>query len=156
MVSRPGEGKQFTIVQRSGTGKLLDIIQKLMDTEAEASRPSRQGQYEIAPPNYEARVRRSQIISGRDCFVLELTPKSKSKYLIEGTAWVDKSTYGIVRLDGTTAASLSIWVGNPRVIDDFQQVRGIWLPVHTQAVSSTMLLGESRLEIRYTDHQVTQ
>ena len=143
-------------MQRSGTKRLVDIIEKLIATEAESSLPSRLGQDEIGPSSYDARVRGSEIVAGRDCHVLELKPKSRSKYLIGGTAWVDKNTFGIVRLDGTTSGSLSIWVGTPHVIQDFAQVGGIWLPTHMKSISSTLLLGESRFEIRYTDYQVVE
>jgi hypothetical protein len=149
---RPGEGKHFTILQRSGTEKLIGIIEKLIELEAESSR---QGQHVIGPSNYHARLRGTENVAGRDCYVLDLTPKSKSKFLIEGAVWVDQATYGIVRLDGSTAASISIWVGSPHVIENFTQVSGVWLPNHTQSVSTTLLLGESRLDIRYTGYQVT-
>jgi hypothetical protein len=148
---RPGEGKQFTIVERSGTDRLIGVVEKLIALEAESSR---QGQHVIGPTNYDARVRGGETMAGRDCYVLDLTPKAKSKYLFDGKIWVDKSTYGIVRLDGTTAANISMWIGAPHVIEDFTQISGIWLPAHTQSVSSTMLLGESRFEIRYMDYQV--
>jgi len=151
VMHRPGEGKQFTIVQRSGTERLVGIIEKLIALEAESSR---EGRHMIGPSNYDGRVRGNERIAGRECYVLDLTPKSRSKYLFDGKVWVDKSTYGIVRLDGTTAASLSMWIGAPHVIEDFTQMGNIWLPAHTQSVSSTLLLGESRLEIRYTDYQV--
>lgn len=155
VTSRPGEGKHFTVVQRSGTDRLIKIIEKLIASETESSRPS-QREHVIGPSNYDAVVRRSETIAGRDCYVLDVTPKEKSKYVIKGTMWVDKRTFGIVRLDGRVAESLSIWVGTPHVVEDFAQVSGIWLPAHTHSVSATFLLGESRLEIRYSDYQVNQ
>jgi len=151
MTYRPGVGKQFTYIERSGTDRLIGIIERVIDTEVEASR---QGSYGIEARNYDARLRGSETVAGRDCFVLELTPKRKSKFLIGGSAWVDKATGGIVKLDGTTAASVSIWVGSPHVVEEFGFVSGIWLPLSTKSSSTTMLLGQSDLEIRYSDYEV--
>jgi hypothetical protein len=153
--SSPGEGALFTIEERSGAGKIISVIEKLLDSEAESSRPGKAGKHQIGPSNYGARLRGSEVIGGHDCYVLDLTPKSKSKYLVSGTVWVDKATYGIVRLTGTTAASVSMWVGTPEIHEEFSQVDGVWMPRHLVSTSSSMLLGESHLEIRFADYQVT-
>jgi hypothetical protein len=68
-------------------------------------------------------------------------PDGKSRYLVNATVWVDKTIYGIVRLDGTTAASVSVWVGSPHVVEDFVPVSAIWVPVHNRSTSTSMLLG---------------
>ena len=73
---------------------------------------------------------------------------------MNGTARVDKASNALVRLDGTTAASVSVWVGTPHIIGDFAPLTGIWLPVHTMSKSTSLLLGESDLEIRYLDYEV--
>jgi len=153
MSSLPGEGKLFTIVERSGATRLTSILEKLLASEAEASRPGKTDDHEIGPANYAARIRGSETVAGRDCFVLELTPKTKSKYLVNGTLWVDKQTYGIVRLSGTTAASVSMWVGTPQIDEKFAYVDGLWLPSHLVSTSNSMLLGESGLEIHFGDYQ---
>lgn len=152
MTHRPGRGKDFTILERSGTEKLLSVIEKLLASEAESSRPGKTTDHEIGPANYRARVRGMETVGGRECFAVELSPKQKSKYLLNGTAWVDASTKGVVHLDGTTSASVSLWVGSPHVVEDFAQLYGIWLPVHTISTSNSILLGESQLEIRYLDY----
>jgi hypothetical protein len=152
---QPDIGKTFTIVDRSGSEKMVGVVEKLLASEAESSRPERRGRYEIGPSNYDAQVRGLETIDGRPCYVLNLTPKTRSKYLISGTVWVDEDTYGIVRLDGTTSSNVSYWVGSPHIVENFAPVDGIWLPRKTRSVSSSMLLGESELEIHYSDYSVT-
>jgi hypothetical protein len=154
MTYKPGEGKHFTVVERSGSDRLVDIIQQLIDTEVEASRPGEIGRKGLTPENYAARLRGSDTAAGRDCWVLEVKPRAKSKYLINGTAWVDKNTFDVIRLDGVTAASLSIWVGTPHVVEDRADFGGIWLPSRLKSRSSTFLTGESELDIAYTGYQV--
>ncbi len=154
MTYRPGEGKRFTQVERSGSDILADIIQKLIDTEVEASRPGQEAKSLISPANYDTRLRGSATAEGRECWVLGLKPRVKSRFLINGTVWVDKATYGLVRLDGTTAASLSMWVGSPHLVEDRAEVDGIWVPVRVRSRSSTFLTGDSELVITYTGYQI--
>jgi hypothetical protein len=154
MTYQPGEGKHFTVLERSGSDRLLDIIQQLMDTEAEASRPAELVRKGLTPDNYVARLRGSDTTGGRECWVLEVRPRAKNKYLISGTAWVDKATFDVVRLDGVTAASLSIWVGTPHIVEDRAEFDGLWLPARLKSRSSTFLTGESELDIAYTGYQI--
>jgi hypothetical protein len=154
IASRPGAGKQFTIVERSGSPKLINVIESLLASEADASKPGKDRTHEIGPSNYNASVLGTETVAGRDCWIVALKPKSKSKYLLKGTAWVDRKAGALVRLDGITAANVSMWVGAPHVIEDFAPIAGVWLPVHTVSRSSSLLLGESDLDIRYTDYNV--
>lgn len=158
----PDKGKGFTVMERSGSPKLLEILQKLFASETEASSPSKAVEYEISPSNYLARFNGFATAGGRSYYAIELIPKRKSKYLLKGTAWIDPRSYGIVRVEGVTTASVSIWVGSPHITQDFTQIDGLWLPSHTASFSSGLLLGASELEIQYsnylvedTDHIVT-
>ena len=155
MTSEPGQGKRFTISESSGSSKLINVIETLLSSEAEAGRPGKvRDHHKIDSSNYRATVLGTETVSGLDCWVLALTARARSKYLVNGTAWVDKESFGLVRLDATTAASVSIWVGTPRIVEDFAPVAGIWLPLHLVSTSSSLLLGESDLEIRHMNYQI--
>ena len=154
MTYRPSVGKQFTVLERSGSQRLTAIVDRILDSEAEQSRPSKNIEHEIGPENYRTRLRGTEKIRGRPCYVIGLKPRHKSKYLIEGTLWVDAGSFGVVRLDGSTAASVSMWVGAPRITQEFTEIAGLWLPSYVRSVSSGMWLGTSELEIRYTAYQV--
>lgn len=151
---RPGAGKQFTIGERSGSPKLISVVESLLASEADASKPGKDRAHEIDPSNYSASIVGAETVAGRDCWIVALTPKSKSKYLLKGAAWVDKKANALVRLDGVTAANVSMWVGAPRVIEDFAPIAGVWLPVHTVSRGTSLWLGESDLDIRYMDYTV--
>src|SRR5215469_4121944 len=153
-VHRSGERKQFTVLERSGSTRLVGIVERLLASEAEGSGPEKHYDNGINSANYEARLHGTETIAGRLCYVLDLKARHKSKYLINGTLWVDANSYGMVRLEGSTAASISIWIGTPKVVEEFSEVAGYWLPSRTRSVSSGRLLGASELEIRYTGYQV--
>ena len=150
----PDAGKDFTILQRSGSPKLIEVVEKLFESEVEVSRPAAFATVAIGPANYSARLRGIDTIGKRACYAIELIPKRRSKYLIKGTAWIDRETYGLARIEGTTSASISIWIGSAHISQELAQIGGFWLPVHTGSVSSGFLLGASELEIHYGDYLV--
>jgi MucB/RseB N-terminal domain len=154
MTYRPSEGKRFTVLERSGSERLTAILDRILASEAEESRPSKITEHEIGPENYRTYLRGTERVNGRPCYVIGLKPRHKSKYLIEGTLWVDSGSFGVVRLDGSTAASVSIWVGSPRITEEFTEIAGLWLPSYVRSVSSGIWLGTSELEIHYTSYQV--
>jgi hypothetical protein len=150
----PGEGKQFDILDHSGYPALVRIVERLLRSESEASRPLESPAYEIGPANYDATLQRVESIGGRACYVMKLRPRHNNKYLITGTIWIDSVTFGVVRLQGATAASVSMWVGTPQITADFRQIEGVSLPAYAQSRSSTIWLGTSELEIRFSDYRV--
>lgn len=151
---QPAKGMTYTILESSGSPKLAEIVGKVLASEADTSSPAKLAHRLINPDNYEGYVRGTETIAGRTCYVIDLVPKHKSKYLMKGTAWVDRSSYDVVRLDGAASASVSMWIGTPHIEVEFGQIDGFWLPVRTGAVSSGLWLGRSELEIRYCDYVV--
>jgi hypothetical protein len=156
LTHRIGEEKRFTVVRRSGSERLAGIVDKLLAAEGDASRPLKKAGYEISPANYSARIRGMGFVDGRSCYIVDVTPKRKDKFLIQGTLWVERETYGILRLEGSPVGNISIWTGRPDLVQDFREIGGLWLPSYLHAVSSGMLLGTSELEIRYTDYRVAE
>jgi hypothetical protein len=148
-------GAKYEVLDRRGSTKLTEIMEKVLASEEEASRSAKLPELEISAAHYKADFRGTEIASGRNCYIIDLTPKHKSKYLIKGTGWVDSTTFGIVRLEGTIAASVSIWLGAPHIQIEFGEFDGVWLPTHTRAVSTGLLLGMSELEIYYLDYFVS-
>ena len=154
MSYRPGEGMHFTVLKRSGSIKLAGIVERLLASEADASVAAKHCDHEISPANYQARFRGTETMAGRVCYMIDLMPRRKSKYLLDGTLWIDTGSYGVVRLQGSPSASVSMWVGTPHITEEFSEISGLWLPSHTRSVVSGRLLGASELEIRYTDYEI--
>jgi hypothetical protein len=147
-----GEPKRFIVLNRSGSAKLIGIVEKLLASEIEASRPEKRSEIGINATNYEARFRGTGTIAGRACYVIGLSAKRKNKYLINGTLWVDANNYGMVRLEGSTATRISMWLGTAHIVEEFNEVGGYWLPSWSSSVSSGMVLGTNELEIRYSGY----
>jgi hypothetical protein len=150
------EGERYTVLTRSGSTKLNGIIDRVLESEAGASLPAELGHHEVTSVNYRVRLLGMEVIAGRDCYVLTLAPKIKSRLLIAGKAWVDAGSYEVVRIEGQFVASLSILVGAPYIREEFVEVGGFWLPAHVQSVASSFLLGLTELNILFSNYQLAR
>lgn len=147
-------GERYTVLTRSGSDKLSGIIDKVLASEAGASSPLELAHHEITSANYRVRLLGMEAAVGRDCYVLNLAPRIKSRFLIAGKAWVDTRSYAVVRIEGQFAASLSILVGAPHISEEFVEVGGFWLPAHVRSVASSFLLGPTELDILFSDYRL--
>jgi hypothetical protein len=148
------EGERYTVVTRSGSDKLNGIIDRVLASEAGASVPPGNVRHQISSANYLVRQIGNEVMAGRNCYVLELTPRLKSRFLIIGKAWVDAGSFAVVRIEGQFAASVSILIGAPRITEEFVEVQGFWLPGHVRSVTSSFLLGPTELEIHFSNYQL--
>lgn len=96
---RQAEGERYTVLTRSGSNSLNGVIDKVLASESGASLPPENALHQISSANYRVRLLGTEVAAGRSCYVLELSPKIKSKFLIAGKAWVDADSYGVVRLE---------------------------------------------------------
>jgi hypothetical protein len=151
---RAAEGERFTIVERSGSDRLNGIIDQVLSTESAESVPPVNLRREISAANYRVRLLGMDKAAGRNCYVLALTPRRKQQSLIAGKAWVDASSFAVIRIEGQFAASVSIFLGAPRIVEDFVEVGGFWLPGHVRSMTSSLLLGPTSLEIAFSNYQV--
>jgi negative regulator of sigma E activity len=153
---RQVDGERYTVVTRSGSDRLNDIIDQVLASEAGASAPLETERHQITSANYRVRLLGSETAGGRNCYVLQLTPRVRNRFLIFGKAWVDAESYNVVRIAGQFAASMSILVGTPRISEEFIEVHGFWLPDHVHSVTSSFLLGPTELDIRFSNYQLDQ
>jgi len=151
---RQFEGERFTVLSRSGSDELNGIIDRVLSSEAAASVPPENTRHEITSGNYRAQFLGTEMGGGRNCYVVQLSPRTKKTYLISGKAWVDAESYAVVRIEGQFAASVSALVGAPRITEDFVEVHGFWLPGHVRSVTSSLLLGPTELDIAFSDYKV--
>jgi hypothetical protein len=150
------DGDRFTVVTRSGSDALNGIVDKVLASEVDESLPPANAQHQITGVNYRVRLLGTEALGGRSCYVLELTPRIKSRFLIAGKAWVDTLSYAVVRIEGQFAASISILLGAPRMSEEFVEVNGFWMPGHVRSVTSSMLLGPTELDIQFSNYQFHQ
>ncbi len=148
------EGESYTILARSGSDRLNGIIDRVIASETDIRSAQGTARHEITARNYRVMLLGTEMVAGRNCYVLDLAPRIKDRYLIIGKAWVDAGSYAVVRVEGQFAASLSILVGAPLIREEFVEVRGFWLPSRVRSVTSSFLLGPAELEILFSNYQI--
>ena len=155
---RKGQGKSFEVIDlQNAEGMSRRVLQKIVDSEVEASRKEctqHRDDLEVTNMNYRFHVVGSEVREGRRCYIVMLIPKCKSKYLVQGKAWVDAEDFGIIRIEGRPAANLSFWVGKPYIVQEFQKVGQFWMASRNRSQSQSMILGSSVLTIEYSGYQV--
>jgi hypothetical protein len=149
-----GQGAHLQVVASAGSEKMTGILQRIVGSEEELSRPAERSRSDLTPANYSAKLIGTETVGGRQCYVLAVTPRMRSKHLIEGKAYVDAATFGLMRVEGQFAASVSAFLGRPYFVQDFAEVGGYWLPAHAHATSSSFFLGVSELDVVYLEYEV--
>jgi outer membrane lipoprotein-sorting protein len=152
-----GAGKSFTILSQSGSALLRnEMLGTLLSNEKKMSEPGNVGTALIDTDNYQMKLAPNshQQLDGRDCLMMELTPKRNSPYLFKGTLWVDATDYAIVQLKGTASKSPFFLTNAAQVTRQYANVNGFPMATHAMAVSSSSLLGQTIMKIDYKDYQI--
>ncbi len=151
---RQNTGKTFTILEKKGSERVLQrVFEPILTAETEASRGSTRNQALLSPANYRAQMIGQEWQRGRECWVLAIEPKHRSKYVIRGKIWVDRRESEPVQLQGRPAASVSFWVGEPSVFEQFAKQNGFWMPARMTSKSWGLLLDYSELTIDYYGYE---
>jgi hypothetical protein len=150
-------GKSYTIISQTGSGVIRSVVLgAILDNEKRLNLPgNREGAW-ITSANYEMKLKPggTQLLDGRDCLVLELTPKRNTPYLIQGTLWVDSKDGSIVQVQGTSSKGSSVFTGPTQVTRRYANIGGFSQATHVRAVSNSSMFGETIVKIDYKDYQV--
>ena len=148
---QPLSGKRFVILAENGAeGLYRRALRKLMEAEVKAV--TVESEVEVGPHNYTATLLGTEIVDGKTCHVLSLSPKRNSKFLIKGKAWIDAAEFGLVRLEGHPTESLSFWVGKPFISQTFNNVGGHWLLTSNKSLVEAKIVGHLELTIRSSNY----
>ena len=145
--------KQFTILSEEGSGSIRKhVFQKLLSEETKASRRGTRNSTRLTPANYDFRIVGQETLETGPAYVLEVSPRTPNKYLINGKIWVDANDYSIVRLEGQPARNPSFWVHSVHFVHTYQKVGQFWFASSTRTTSEIRIFGESELRIDNSDY----
>jgi hypothetical protein len=148
--------KDFKVLSQSGSKLLINrVLMKLLYSEQEAQKEQNRKELEISPTNYDFALAGTEHTATGDFYLLEVSPKGKSKYLYRGKLWVDARDFAAARMLGEPARNPSLWVSHTQIEYRWAKIRGFWLPVHNESVTQVRMGGKAVLTIDYTDYQVT-
>jgi len=148
--------RDFKVLSQSGSRLLVSrVLMKLLSSEQDAQKEQNRTELEITPKNYDFALAGTEHTPGGDFYVLEVSPKGKSKYLYRGKLWVDARDFAVARMQGEPARNPSLWVSHTQIEYRWARIAGFWLPVHNESVTQVRMGGKAVLTIEYTDYQVT-
>jgi hypothetical protein len=148
-------GKSYEITSATNASVLSrKVLDRILASELEASRPNAHEQSHLTFENYDFALLGTEMLAGRRCYVLQLSPRKKSRYLIQGKAWIDAEQFALRKVEGHPSASLSFWVGKPYLTQEFQKYGDFWMASHNRTLSESYLWGRSELTIEYTQYEM--
>ncbi len=150
-------GKRYEIVSQSGSSLWRnEVLLTLLDNEKRMSQPGNVETALIDSTNYEMKLDASprDRLNGRDCLVLDITPRHKSEYLFKGRIWVDAQDFAIVQLKGTASKSAFFLASAAEVSRQYDEMDALPMATHAQAVSGSALLGQTTVKIDYSNYQL--
>jgi outer membrane lipoprotein-sorting protein len=155
-IYRRGQGKSFHVVSRSGSSILQStVFDRLLGEEGKMSRGDARQHALVNSDNYAIRLIGEETLAGTGrCYVLELTPRTKSPYLLRGRAWINSEDGSLIRIEGIPAAKASFLSGTSVVTREYEEVGEFWLARSSHAVSDGLLSGKTDLRIEYRDYHV--
>ena len=150
-------GKEYAIQSRSGSEAIQKfVLDSILENEKHINEPGvREGSW-MTSDNYAMKLKPGglQQVDGRDCYVLTVTPKHAGPGLIEGTIWVDGGDESIVKVEGTTAKSVSIFAGASHVMRQYAKFSGFSEATHARAVTGSVPFGETVITIDYSGYEL--
>jgi outer membrane lipoprotein-sorting protein len=145
--------KTFSIVSESGSKLLLDhVLHKLLTSEQEAD--ATRNQTALTRDNYDFSLVGSESKDGRNCYVLEVTPKRKNKYLYSGKIWVDAKDFAVTHVEAHPAVNPSFWISGTDIEHRYEKVGDFWLPLSNRSVTKVRIGGQAVLTINYSDYKL--
>ena len=145
--------KDFDVLSEDGSKFLRDrVFKKLLEDEKEAASGETHARMLLNRSNYDFSLVRYEADTGQ--YVLQVTPKTKAKYLYRGQVWVDGTDFAVTRIVAEPAQSPSFWTKRSEFCHEYVKVQGFWLPARNQSVSYIRLGGRATLTIEYKDYHL--
>lgn len=148
--------KEFRVVSQSGSRLIQDrVFKRLLEGEKEAAEPATNARTQLNRDNYDFELESYERSQTGGQYVLQVSPKAKSKYLYRGKIWVDETDFAVTHIEAEPAQSPSFWTKKSEIHHEYKKVGAFWLPARNESVSYIRLGGRATLTIEYKDYRVT-
>jgi len=148
--------KEFKVISESGSKLIRDrVFKRLLDGEKEAAEPAMSARTQLNRDNYNFQLLHYEASESGGHYVLQVTPKAKSKYVYHGKIWVDATDFAVTHIEAEPAQNPSFWTKKNEIRHDYTKVQNFWLPARNESVSYIRLGGRATLTIEYNDYRVT-
>jgi hypothetical protein len=154
---RKDSGKSYTILSQSGSEIVQKIgLEPLLQNEIRINQPAIVAHSWFTSANYEMKPKPGgvQLLHGRACYTITVTPRQKAPNLIDGTIWVDASDGTLVKVDGVASKSPSVFAKTTHMMREYRNIDGYSMATHARAESSSFLFGRTVVIIDYSDYHL--
>lgn len=150
MEYRAPDMKTFEKTSEEGSGIVRHLVfDRLMDSERETSSGKEHHDSALTLSNYSFQLTGEENLGAYHCFVLQVIPRRRDKYLFEGTIWVESHDFAIVRIEGHPAKKLSFWINRADFVREYQKVGDFWLPLRDVTQVDVKIYGKRVLTIEH-------
>jgi len=144
---------ESAVLRQEGSSFIREhVFEKILAAETEQASKD---QADIIPKNYDFALLGKGECDGRRSWHLNMNPKRKDKYLLNGEVWIDAEDYGICRVRGVPSKRVSLWISNVEIDRRFRRIEGVWLTDKIESTSDVRFGGNVRVQIEYTYDSVT-
>jgi len=148
--------KDFKILAQSGSKLVQDrVFKRLLDSEKEAAQPAISARTQLNRDNYIFQLLSYEPSQTGGQYILQVTPKAKSKYVYRGKVWIDATDFAVTHIEAEPAQNPSFWTKKNEIHHDYTKVQTFWLPARNESISYIRLGGRATLTIEYQDYRVT-
>jgi len=153
---RAPDAKTFEKTSEKGSGIVRHLVfDRLMDSETESSTGKEHKDSALTPANYDFRLVGAEDVGSYHCFVLEVAPKRKDKYLFEGKIWIDNQDFAVAKIEGHPAKKPSFWVNQVDFVREYQKVDEFWLPLRDESHVEVKIYGKRVLTVEHGQYVLT-
>lgn len=154
VVCDPNGMKHFSVTSEDGwQAANKHVLRKMLVSESETSAPEVRPKTRLTADNYSFALASIEMIDGRQTYVIDVTPKRRDKYLIEGRVWIDAEDLALVRAEGAPAKNPSFWTRSIHFVHQYRKNGPYWFPTSTLSVTEARLFGSTKVNINYFDYE---
>lgn len=147
--------KEFKVVSETGSKLILNrVFKKLLESEKEAAQPAISARTILNRDNYNFEMVGYEPSNAGGQYVLQVSPKTRSKYVYRGKVWVDGIDFAVTHIEAEPALNPSFWTKTSAIRHEYKKVGAFWLPARNESVSYIRLGGRATLTIEYKDYRV--
>jgi hypothetical protein len=145
--------KEFKILSLSGSKIIQDLVfKRLLEGEKESIQPQNSSQTQLNRENYDFAL--LSYDTAADQYVLQVSPKRRSKFVYRGKIWVDGKDFAVTRIEAEPAQNPSFWTKRNEIHHEYEKIQDFWLPVRNRSISYIRLGGRATLTIEYKNYRL--
>jgi len=147
--------KDFVTVSEEGSSMVRRLVLKrLIESEKETASGREHHNSAIKPNNYSLSLIGEQDLGPYHCYVVRATPLRPDKYLFVGRIWLNADDFGVVRIEGQPAQSLSFWITRADFVRQYQKIGEFWLPERDETLVHIRMNGNKALIIDHRNYTI--